>query len=119
MEDHGLTAEEATGMYDLRARVHEETSGRAGFEEIISALERLGITPQQAAADPEAAVAALDEDGCFVDYLGSKQFERPIFFALGRQGLPRLGRSQDTQSGQSTALAFRDFVAKHIDAPED
>lgn len=96
MGDHNLLPEEVTGLYAVRERVAEEINGdRPGFPTLLEALASIGIGPRQAASDPEEAVAALEVAGFFVDHLGRRSFDRPIF-APELAGKVPLGRDIDT-----------------------
>lgn len=78
-DTYAFDAEQVTGLYDLREQIATYTDGsRPGFRTIHLALESIGMTVRNAVRDTEAAVAALDEAGCFVAWKGRRTFDQPI-----------------------------------------
>lgn len=78
--EYELNAEQTTALYALREQIAEESDGsKPGFAAMVRALASVGITPSEAASDTDAALAALDDAGHFVSYLGKRVFDRPIF----------------------------------------
>ncbi len=78
-ESYSFDAEQVTSLYDLREQIAIYTNGqKPGFRTIHAALESIGMTVRNAVRDTEAAVAALDEAGCFVAWKGSRTFDQPI-----------------------------------------
>jgi hypothetical protein len=95
MENHGLTAQETTALYEIRRQVREQTYDKhLGFGQLIAALESIGIDPQQAATDTDAAVASMEQAGFFVGYRRGRVFDGPAFIPEMRGRVP-LGRHID------------------------
>lgn len=90
MSEYHLTAEEATGLYALRDLVSQYVDGPPSFNDLFNALKRIGMSVQQAATDPDSAIAAFDEAGFLADHYGSKQFNSTIFFPPGSDASNRL-----------------------------
>jgi hypothetical protein len=86
MTDHHLTAEEVTGLYAVRERIAVETNEHlSGFPSLLRTLAHIGISPWEAANDPDEAVAALYEAGLITDHIGGRRFRRPILSLLAVQ----------------------------------
>lgn len=87
MEKYGLAAEEVTGLYALRELLARQTDGkRQGMPTIIDALRMVGISVQQAAHDPEEALAAFEEAGYITDHptfqVGDKTITKQLAFPV-------------------------------------
>lgn len=79
-----IPAEKTTGLYAVREMVSEYADGKPGFRTMLAALQTIGISPSDAANDPEGAVRALEEAEYFVGYVGLSErggriFNHPIF----------------------------------------
>lgn len=84
VDDYGLSASEVTALYALREMIAEYTNdSKPGFLTLIQALQSIGISPQEAAINTDAALASLDAAGCFVDNSGGVIYDRPIFLPPG------------------------------------
>ncbi len=80
MENYDLTAEEATGLYALREQIAEESNGgKPGFDTLKDILVSVGFSMHEAAADTDAALAALHDAGYFRNTKSGYIYDRPIF----------------------------------------
>lgn len=80
MDAFSLTAEQATGLYALRELIADETDGnRIGFPTLQRALKEIGLSMQRAADDPDGTATAFMDAGLFVNYTGSRIYDRPVF----------------------------------------
>jgi hypothetical protein len=113
MELYALTAEEATALYALRTGVaeqcYDEENRKPGFPALIKALETVGMSPAEAAADTDAALAAMQEAGFFVDHGPRTTYDRPKFWP--DRTVLRLGRTVDSVSG----LAEQEWLRSQLE----
>lgn len=113
MQTYDLTPAEVTGIYALRDMIAQYTNGDTNFPVIVQALERVQISPQQVAQDPEAVVRTFEEAGFFVSYIRGKVYDFPIF----RPDLknPRwLMRTSDTPTSRA-ATENRRWLKRQLD----
>jgi len=124
-EAHELDAEAVTSLYELREQVAQYTNGRKpGFKTMHTALQRLGITPRAAAADPDAAVTAMYEAGYFIDHVGNSEysriFDQPIFAPhLGEDAGRLVEDDADGTFTRGIIEGFRAYFDRHPEEVED
>lgn len=112
MKDYNLTAEEATALYEIRRQVAEHTNDKKpGFDQLIAALQSIGIDPHQAAIDTEAAVSSLEQAGFFVGYVGGKVFDSPAFMPEF-QGKSPLTHHPDSVRSQDSMMWVREEIER-------
>lgn len=119
VETFGISAEAATGFYSLRELIADETGGkRIGFPTLQHALSKIGMTVQQAAEDPDGALAAFSNAGFFVNYDGSRTYDSPIFSPDRPTNETVLGYHVDNRRYEETVETFawvRNFVENSSD----
>ncbi len=84
MGTFGLSAQQTTGLYELRRLVTDHAQGiRVSFPLLHSALEAVGITEQDAAEDTDFAMRAFEWAGFFATHVGNKYFDHDRFIVPG------------------------------------
>jgi hypothetical protein len=128
IEAFQLTAEEATGLYALREQIAEQTNGRRpGFDMIIAALYRVGMSVYEAANDPDAALAAFDSAGYITDHVEYDRFDRRVQKQFDTAGFHPVQSkherisSDDTDGSLTEAIqnGFKEALRRPIEEVED
>jgi len=120
MEEERLTAEETTAIYALRQSIAEETDGNTpAFPAMRRALAEIGMSLKDAADDPDGALAKLEESGYFLNYVGGRTFDHPVFSpGLAALRVP-LGRNIDTPRGNEAEQYVRTVTEGMRDEAEE